>query len=1399
MKKKIVACILCAQMVLSQLTPIVWSAPGTDQTSALQSTKSADVQSTQKSIQPLAQKNESEPIFPASQLLWMSYEDFVDEEARKAWNYPDLYIGYTAVFNVDYWSGYYVASEFWDGMTEDDYGYVYDDDLMDEQENSIKVVITDYYYEEATDWLWYKVEAAEGYTLPEAVAKNPYVMHLDCSNYADGGGDIPSLLILPKQGMFLGDTVMLQKQAVSASRYDLLNVADLPDFFDAEIYNDGTNLWYDLGDVSSWTGVTGPEYRYVSASDVLLIPAEATVAYETLMATENTVEFFACLREIPTRVRALFSDKHQENVFDHLSYLTELESVTYSASLSLGGVNTPVTVKGKIPETGVTLSVSAASAQTVLDEGFDIQDASEIIAALDIKITNDVDGTPWQPEEELGVSVSIGIGALGYADGSIVRMHHKHGDTINTLDVFVVTDGAVTIQTGGFSLYVVTNTTSTQNTLANPIQNNGSYTMTVGEEEVFYAAQISNVRYSSWTVTDTLGAVYYTVHTNDTLSGHNGIAVPWIKIVPLKETTQDAHVTLTYNYYTTGNATASETFTIYIQAPKASAAEKKHVYLKDDVNHTGRIVATLVDQNGKEIEGGLDGAAFSWKRDDGYFIVPSAYDDDYRGVNIARDHGGLVEARKQADGSYKPVTYTVTVTLADGQVREGKYTVYYQSEIINSSFEAPNALNSNYSFFPNGWPNLYWQTTAQGRGDQISRDIEYGDVTGGRSDVTTNGQTGTDYGPTNAADHANGGVQFAEINAEEIGALYQDIITAPGEDIDWSFAHAPRRRQSWATDITNRLFIVMGATEGAQTLDHDHLKELCAAARAKGGAFLTDPTQWVEITYNGATYCVWFHDAGVVEQNVNPPYSQANNYGWTLLQGSYTVPEGQYRTRLFFVSETDTSNNHKNAGNLIDNAKAGQYKTYLIEYYEETFVDGNSVLTHKKDYDESGEAIVYSSVSIENLDHFITEENDYLHQILINGSNYPYNIRYTGDASLYIEKYPGNATYPIEGETRDYSGYDIVMQIYVRDTVIAVQKIIDFPAELTQEQKLKLIENLAASGGYTATFQLTCVDDGSYTFAPGNAVITQRDPAGNYTGYISLGDNPQAEHQYVVEETYTTPLVGLELDSVTLTTTTYSYGVGNVILNDFWSDKINAGQPIVTGSISLSSKEGGSKIAEVQVINHYVEKMTTVYYAAVGNGKVALIGATNFQDTPTEDLKFYSGKAIGAAIHPGKDATFVGWFKDAACTIPVTSADGVVGTDGSFKPNTNIINADEVTFYAKFATGSLTIKRENAQPGQVFVYHIHRDADGTNAALDLYVTVECNETGKGEKQILEALLGKYTVTECEDWTWRYPSESQTQSHKKDQLNITFTFDEARQSDQWLNGYSDVEKNVYNNG
>ena len=263
-------------------------------------------------------------------------------------------------------------------------------------------------------------------------------------------------------------------------------------------------------------------------------------------------------------------------------------------------------------------------------------------------------------------------------------------------------------------------------------------------------------------------------------------------------------------------------------------------------------------------------------------------------------------------------------------------------------------------------------------------------------------------------------------------------------------------------------------------------------------------------------------------------------------------------------------------------------------------------------------------------------------------------------------------------------------------------------------------------------------------------------------------------------------------------TTMYQYGEANQITPTEYTETQISGNEAIPLACTPFVMHEKQKIADIVVTNYYREKETEVIYKAVGTGKVQLKGTSGaVGDEPSETLAYYSGKAIGADAIPGKSAHFVGWYKDEACKQPVTAADGVYDQEtGSFIPNTNIIEADTVTFYALFQTGSIVIERENGEPGETFTYLV----EDVNTKKSFYVTVTCGENGKGSRTIYEVPKGTYRVTEIEDWSWRHTGDSYTEYYDGSYEHPhVFKFTSGVDKQSWLSGWSLLWKNLFKKG
>lgn len=155
--------------------------------------------------------------------------------------------------------------------------------------------------------------------------------------------------------------------------------------------------------------------------------------------------------------------------------------------------------------------------------------------------------------------------------------------------------------------------------------------------------------------------------------------------------------------------------------------------------------------------------------------------------------------------------------------------------------------------------------------------------------------------------------------------------------------------------------------------------------------------------------------------------------------------------------------------------------------------------------------------------------------------------------------------------------------------------------------------------------------------------------------------------------------------------------------------------------------------------------------------------------------------------------TFVGWYQDAACTIPVGEK-GTVGATGKLTPErSELLPAPQTNvFYARFKAvyGNVTITRkatEDESNGDgTYVYRL---TSKDNPAYVVEVTVPKG----GSNTVYDLPCGDYTVEQVNSWSWRYSDRAQTVEIEQDQTK-TVTFDGAAVKKKWLTGSSDAVVN-----
>lgn len=358
------------------------------------------------------------------------------------------------------------------------------------------------------------------------------------------------------------------------------------------------------------------------------------------------------------------------------------------------------------------------------------------------------------------------------------------------------------------------------------------------------------------------------------------------------------------------------------------------VSIKDDIANSGHYVLKITvdfevyegETAGKLLKD--NGFTVTWKKD-GTVINRS---EVANGVYSRDENGGWVDVI-YIDGANK--TYTVIVTK-DGQSRSANSTVNYNDELQNYSFEdakstGASALDDNSN---NTNPLMAWKTTADDHKIEVGnttyqsgkKEYQYENDRWTQKSLT---QTEYSYGCSSAVT----GKQFAELNANGVGALYQDVLTMPGQDMNWQFYHKARTRISSGDQDSNvittgsdKMAMVIAPVELVKNVTtHEQLQTLLNKCRVKNGSntVLGDGTMGEK----GKSYTVYVCESTSNIQDksgyrytfLSSKYVKYSTSSWRKNEGTYTVPEGQYLTRFFFAAiDTASSGFGHSVGNLLD-------------------------------------------------------------------------------------------------------------------------------------------------------------------------------------------------------------------------------------------------------------------------------------------------------------------------------------------------------------------------------------------------------------------------------------------------------------------------------------------------
>ena len=530
----------------------------------------------------------------------------------------------------------------------------------------------------------------------------------------------------------------------------------------------------------------------------------------------------------------------------------------------------------------------------------------EVLAA-DVSFL-DAEGNEQQPAEGETVPMTVTVPAGAMEGEGFWMVYHLtengEGGYIATPVQFMPADAngaSVQLAADGFSIYAVAKVHDTE---GKPVAEGSEIVMPVESRQVFYYKDDQYDQYTyhryTWTIEGNNDVVmaYATPMTNLT-EQLDRYQYPWLSVDALREGT----VTVKLNYYYYDGTSW--------WSPTGTPVSGSIAFTVNVTEPTGlRIVNNIIEDGTlKPVYKNADGTdrtdlTYVWsakffhtynrgdgtpeiKDEDSSIDLDAVYDNG--SLNVAIDNGGIREETDvNGDEVLHVTTYTVTAYDKDGkEVGEASHRVEFGGNVLNGSFEYPAipSGSTNYAF-ANGTHQLFWRTTAPGTNHMLGQDVELGNA--------------NDNNPYLLSGSAAHGSQYAELNAEAMGTLYQDVLTAPGAELSWAFSHRSRK----GTGKNVMYLIIASSKDGAQIDTQAKINALIGNYTADGE----------KVSYNGGSYTLWKMEADV-------------NH-WENHFGSYTVPDNQYATRFFFASATGTT-----TGNLIDNVTFNQEQRYIIEYY----------------------------------------------------------------------------------------------------------------------------------------------------------------------------------------------------------------------------------------------------------------------------------------------------------------------------------------------------------------------------------------------------------------------------------------------------------------------------------
>ncbi len=273
--------------------------------------------------------------------------------------------------------------------------------------------------------------------------------------------------------------------------------------------------------------------------------------------------------------------------------------------------------------------------------------------------------------------------------------------------------------------------------------------------------------------------------------------------------------------------------------------------------------------------------------------------------------GGETDIDKSDENGARKWYRVKAVLSDDSTVESTPYQVPYYNELKNGSFETPAIADApgHYQFTNEEYKEQdgVWQSTGAANGNGVAIEI----IREGYASQGNNGEASYNWnsdGDRPWSDAAIDEEQFAELNCEAAGALYQDVLTMEGRNLNFWLSHRARGNETSSIPEYDTMYLVIMPTSEAvqrNLTTQENLQNYLLGLNADGITFDEKATQIEQsLVYNDT-------ENGILVYKVS-----SSDQAWHTIRSSelglnYTAESSL--TRFFFVAGM-TDADPKNTG-----------------------------------------------------------------------------------------------------------------------------------------------------------------------------------------------------------------------------------------------------------------------------------------------------------------------------------------------------------------------------------------------------------------------------------------------------------------------------------------------------